>query len=325
MNKVSSKSNIYKKIIREYEDKRMESEEMLKDKIENLYKEIPLIEEIDDQIRKIAIKSGLDLLRGKNVDYATELEDSKGAKTAQLLLHGYPEDFLEPLYYCEKCKDTGFIESEECTCFKQEIAKEYYKMSNLEKILERENFSTFNFSLFSDIEDEMLGTSPRKNIEIIHKASLKFIRNFEKDEEHNLLFFGTTGLGKTFMINCIAKDLLDIGHTVIYQTAHSLIGVIEEYKFSKTDDIIEAKDKYDYLLKADLLIIDDLGSESINSFTNSEIFNIINTRNLARKKMLISTNLTPGEIAKTYTDRVYSRILDRFNTYQFIGSDLRWI
>ena len=80
----------------------MESEEMLKDKIENLYKEIPLIEEIDDQIRKIAIKSGLDLLRGKNVDYATELEDLKGAKTAQLLLHGYPEDFLEPLYYCEK-------------------------------------------------------------------------------------------------------------------------------------------------------------------------------------------------------------------------------
>ena len=322
---MSSKSNIYKKIIREYEDKRMESEEMLKVKIENLYKEIPLIEEIDDQIRKIAIKSGLDLLRGKNVDYATELEDLKGAKTAQLLLHGYPEDFLEPLYYCEKCKDTGFIESEECTCFKQEIAKEYYKMSNLEKILERENFSTFNFSLFSDIEDEMLGTSPRKNIEIIHKASLKFIRNFEKDEEHNLLFFGTTGLGKTFMINCIAKDLLDLGHTVIYQTAHSLIGIIEEYKFSKTDDIIEAKNKYDYLLKADLLIIDDLGSESINSFTNSEIFNIINTRNLERKKMLISTNLTPGEIAKTYTDRVYSRILDRFNTYQFIGSDLRWI
>ncbi|MFB0972362.1 MAG: ATP-binding protein [Neofamilia sp.] len=321
---MNSKSNIYKKLLREYKVKRMESEEIRKAKIENLYEEIPLIEDIDNQIRQIAIKSGLELLRGKDVDYATELGDLEAAKTAELMLHGYPEDYLEPSYYCEKCKDTGFIESEECTCFKQEIAREYYKMSNLDKILERENFTTFDFNLFSDIQDEMLEISPRKNIEIIYNASLKFIRNFEKDEEHNLLFYGTTGLGKTFMVNCIAKDLLDIGHTVIYQTAHSLIGVIEEYKFSKTDDIIEAKDKYDYLLKADLLIIDDLGSESINSFTNSEIFNIINTRNLARKKMLISTNLTPGEIAKTYTDRVYSRILDRFNTYQFIGSDLRW-
>lgn len=86
------------------------------------------------------------------------------------------------------------------------------------------------------------------------------------------------------MVNCIAKELMDLGYTVIYQTAPNLLDIIEEYRFSKTDNILESKKKYEFLIEADLLIIDDLGSENSNSYTNSEIFKILNTRNLGRKK-----------------------------------------
>ncbi len=321
---MNNKSSIYKEILKEYDEKRRENGEIDRKKLEKIYEEIPLIKDIDKQIRKIGINSGLSILRGKDVDFSTELEDLKAAKIAQLLLHGYPKDYLEPKYDCPKCKDHGFIESDVCTCFKQSLAREYYKMSNLDKVLERENFSTFDIDLFSDEIDEILGVSPKDHIIEIYNTSKKFIRKFEDDDERNLLFFGKTGLGKTFMVNCIAKELLDLEYTVVYQTAANILGIIEEYKFSKTDNILEAKKKYEFLLEADLLIIDDLGSENSNSYTNAEVFHILNTRNLNRKKMVISTNLTPGEIARTYTDRVYSRILDRFDNYMFIGKDLRW-
>lgn len=321
---MKNKITIYEKVLADYKKKQDDLENKRNEKIEDLYKKVPIIKKIDDRINAIGIKSGINLLKGIEVDFKGELEELKDAKDAQLITNGYKLDYLEDKYECEKCKDTGFIGLEECSCFKQAIAREYYKMSNLDKVLDRENFLSFDFNVFSDeiIEEEDI--SPRENIKEIVRASEKFIRNFENPEEYNLLFFGSTGLGKTFMLNCIAKELLDLGYTVIYQTSHNLLGIVEEYKFSKTDNIKESKRKYDYLLEADLLIIDDLGTESANVFTISELFNILNTRNLREKKILISTNLSPGEISRTYTDRIYSRILDKFNIYKFIGSDLRW-
>lgn len=321
---MNNRPSIYEKILRDYDDKRTNSKVNLREKQENIYKEIPLIADIDRQIRMTAIRSGKSILKGEELDYTRELEDLEAAKIAQLLLHGYPENYLEPTFECDKCKDTGFIGSSECTCLTQAVVKEYYKMSNLDKVLERENFSTFDIDLFSEEIDEDLDISPKSLIIDIYNTSKKFIQNFEEEEERNLLFFGKTGLGKTFMVNCIAKELMDLGYTVIYQTAPNLLDIIEEYRFSKTDNILESKKKYEFLIEADLLIIDDLGSENSNSYTNSEIFKILNTRNLGRKKMIISTNLTPGEISRTYTDRIYSRILDRFDNYIFIGKDLRW-
>lgn len=321
---MNNKLSIYEKVIGEYEKKQENLESTRAKKLEELYENVPLIKKIDYRINEIGIKSGLNILQGKETDFKKELEELRDAKDAQLITNNYPLDYLDDEYQCKICKDTGFVDSKECSCFKQSIAREYYKMSNLDRVLEKENFLTFDFEVFSEeiIEEEDI--SPRKNIQQIVKGSEKFIRNFEKPEEYNLLFYGSTGLGKTFMVNCIAKELLDLGYTVVYQTAHNLMNIVEEYKFSKTENILESKKKYDFLIEADLLIIDDLGTESSNSFTTSEIFNILNMRNLKEKKILISTNLSPGEISKTYTDRLFSRILERFNIYKFIGTDLRW-
>lgn len=316
--------SIYERILNEYEEKKNRRERQMEERKKEVYKKLPIIERIDREIDKTAINAGKAILRGEKIDPSEKLEELKAAKISNLLTAGIDPEYLQGDFECEKCKDTGFVDGEECSCFTQRLAEEYYKMSNLDNILEKENFQNFDFNLFSDeiIEEENL--SPRENISKIVRASQMFIKNFDDPEEKNLLFYGSTGLGKTFMLSCIAKELLDLGYTVIYQTAHNILGVIEEYRFNKTDDIEDAKRKYDYLFSADLLIIDDLGTETANTFTNSEIFNILNTRDLNNKKILISTNLTPSELVETYTDRIYSRILEGFYIYKFIGSDLRW-
>ena len=137
------------------------------------------------------------------------------------------------------------------------------------------------------------------------------------------MFYGDTGLGKTFMCNCIAKSLLDKGHLVIYQTAFKMFEIIEDYKFKNADSHI-SKENYENLFDCDLLIIDDLGTELTNSFTNSELFNILNTRLLSGKKTIISTNLSPMQLGSNYAQRIFSRLFDRFKMVKFIGKDLRW-
>ena len=165
--------------------------------------------------------------------------------------------------------------------------------------------------------------TPRENMLDILGISEEFINNFDKNNGDNLLFYGTTGLGKTFLCNCIAKSLLDKNKIVIYQTAFTILDILEERRFGKGDKEM-SNYQYELLFDADLLIIDDLGTEVSNTFTNAEIFNIVNTRLLRSKKTIISTNLTPKEISDTYTDRVFSRIFDKFNPLKFYGNDLRW-
>ena len=159
-------------------------------------------------------------------------------------------------------------------------------------------------------------------METILKFAKRFITTFEEQNDMNLLFYGKPGLGKTFLLNCIAKDLMEQNVQVMYITAYDMLRTLEELKFSKekTQDLIYARD---LLYNAELLIVDDLGIEVANSFTNSEIFNLINSRIIRGKKTLISTNLNQKELSDTYTDRVFSRVYQKFTILKFIGDDLR--
>ena len=139
----------------------------------------------------------------------------------------------------------------------------------------------------------------------------------------NLLLYGPTGLGKTFLSHAIAAELMAAGKSVVYETAFGLVRIFEEKTFNR-DASDEVKMAYDSLFKADLLIIDDLGTEMVNSFTNAQFFNILNTRLIEGKKTIISTNLSPREISSVYGDRVFSRVFDKFVPMEFIGEDLRW-
>ena len=199
-------------------------------------------------------------------------------------------------------------------------------MSNMKEILERDNFNTFDIDVFSDMPVEGKELSPRENMKAMLQDMYNYTFNFGEDSEEesgNLLFLGTPGLGKTFMCSCIAKEILNKGYTVIYQTSFNLLEVIERYKFKTETYSATDEENYRNLFTCDLLIIDDLGTEMPNSFTNSELFNIINSRLNAKKKIIISTNLNLLQIKEIYTERILSRIVGNFKMYEFYGRDLR--
>lgn len=314
-----------REISKHYEDLRLKNEDINRDRLKEIYMKIPEIKAIDSIIYSLGIKSAKDQVVNPNsdalIEVMEEINNLKIEKENILLKNGYPKNYLEPIYYCNDCKDTGFTEDGRCHCLNYLITDKLYQASNLSYTLEKENFNTFNINIFSTVVDEKEDMSPRENISEILNAARYFINNFDEKNDHNLLFYGATGQGKTFMLNSIAKELMDMNKSVIYQTAYEMVELLEKKRFQK-DDL--SNKKYALLFEADLLLVDDLGIEVVNSFTNSEIFNIINTRLLRGKKTIISTNLSPKELSNTYTDRVFSRVFQKFDPYKFFGEDLRW-
>ena len=240
-------------------------------------------------------------------------------------------NYLNPHFDCKMCKDTGFVQKDGsaimCSCLKQRIFDIAYNKSNMGN-LERENFSNFNIRIFSDKPDKekyKSEISPRENIQIIREKAKNFIDNFDNPEEKNLIFTGNTGVGKTFLTNCIANEVLKLGKTVLYQTAPVMFDEINDVKFGREN----AKfDLYENLLNVDLLIIDDLGTEKISDSKITELFTIINTRLLNQNhkitKTIISTNLNVDELFKTYTTRIGSRLAGSYRFLRFFGEDLRF-
>ena len=309
----------------EYEEKRRKADMEFDKRKEEIYKKFPRLEEIENEINKISINKAKAILnKQENINFLDERAiDLKKEKEAILKKENID---LSKKYECNICKDTGYIQKENsktvmCNCLKQKLLNLSYNKSNLSDI-KKDNFDNFNSELFSDKGNN----SPRKNILAIKKACLNFIENFDNLDEKNLLFSGNTGLGKTFMSNCIANELLKRGKTVLYQTAPVLLETIIDNKFNKYKTQ-NADEFYNNVLTVDLLIIDDLGAESLNSMKLSELFTVLNTRilNLNNKptKTIISTNLNIEQIFRIYEERIGSRIAGYYNIYQFFGDDLR--
>ena len=334
-------------LLAEYEQKRINAEFELEKRKREIYIKFPRLEEIESQISQIAISKTREILnyqlKKQSLDkdqneiikkLEEQIEQLKNEKIQILKKANLDETYLKPIYECKKCNDTGYIRSEigetnMCGCLKQRLINISYNKSNLVN-LQNQNFENFNDKIFSDKIDEVryrFKISPRKNINNIKKASIKFIENFDDINTKNLLFSGNTGLGKSYMSNCIANELLKKGKTVLYQTAPVLLETIIDNKFSKykTKEMNEFNNR---TLDVDLLIIDDLGTECLNSMKLSELFTILNTRllNLNNKptKTIISTNLSIEQIFNIYEERIGSRIAGYYDIYHFFGEDLRF-
>ena len=202
---------------------------------------------------------------------------------------------------------------------KHKIMDKLYDQSNVREVVQRENFDTFDLRLFSDTVAPEEGISPQENARRNLKRALDFAENPVGD---NLLLFGGAGRGKTFLCNCIAKDMLEQGKTVLYLTAGQLFKQLEQMRFHR--DMEEEQTDWDAeLLQVDLLIIDDLGTEFATMFTASELFRIINDRKLHKKPVVISTNLDYKALMEQYSDRVMSRLIGEYTVMKFFGDDIR--
>ncbi|WP_055669910.1 ATP-binding protein [Desnuesiella massiliensis] len=309
-------------IMKIYEKIREEEAETLSNRKKEVEDNAPHIIALERKIGKLCVDlsiSAFKELENREEHLAKlkkEITELRIKKTEALVEAGYTIDYLNLHYRCAKCKDTGFIGIEKCICYKQKLVQLYYKNSDLSDILRANNFDNFNIEYYSTrkLGDEK--ETPRKNIEKILSLTLNFIKNFSNLED-NLLFYGNSGTGKTFLSNCIAKELLDKGHLVVYRTSEELIQNLKTLRFN-TDDNLE-----DLLTNCDLLIIDDLGTEQINDFSKTELFNILNKRLLRKRKMLISTNLTLEQLSKTYSERITSRLFGNFQICKFYCEDIR--
>lgn len=325
---------LLKNILKEYELKRNDAILNSERKKSAILSSCPELQEIDKQITIASISISKNILTSTSKNNLKDFEDNiqkLKQKKKEILksLNINPEELL-PAFECNICDDTGFIIKDGknimCNCLKQKLITIAYQQSNISNSL-NDTFNNFNLDLYSNqINKDIYGTdiSPRQNVQIIKNISLKFIENFDNPNEKNLIFLGNTGLGKTFLSNCIANELLSKGKTVLYQTAPILLDRLVDYKFSKDSDSYYA---YKNIFDVDLLIIDDLGAETLNSTKFSELFTIINTRLLNQNKItktIISTNLSLKNLYQTYDERIVSRIIGHYNICKFFGEDIRF-
>lgn len=326
---------IYKEVERQYDIKRQNSEKKAKRNKQALMEEISKYQELEDKKNEIAITHAKTIISKNGVERQIA-EENMQIKLNQiqkeidnvLKNNGHNIAETRPTYECNKCNDTGRIYNEKgeeyCKCFVQKIVDKMYRQYNMLKI-DEENFNTFDIGYYSDKVDKekyKSDTSPRENILNIKKIAEKFCKNVTSDSQKNLLFVGNTGTGKTFISNCIAYDAIQRGYTVLYQTAPMLMDMLMDSKYS-FDRKSEDKAIYRNIFDVDLLIIDDLGTETLNNTRFTELFNIINTRLLKSKKTIISTNLGLNELQNQYDERVISRLIGNYEIYKFIGDDIR--
>lgn len=318
----------YRDIMFQYDQTRMENQRLLDKRHETLYAEIPELKEIHDQIVELSVEQAKsELLTPEDAKTShrtyTQKKDALLARKAEILAQNhYPADYLSPIYTCADCKDTGFVDGSPCHCFKQAKLHTLYENSNLTDILETENFDTFCEDYYDDTTiHENLSITPRENIHRIKEICLDFIRHFD-DSYDNLLFYGPTGVGKTFITHCIAKELLDTAHTVVYLTSLQLFDMLEKNKFHK-DDPYTTNEQISYILNSDLLIIDDLGTELSNSFTVSQLYYFIEERHNGQRSTIISTNLSFSDLRERYSERIFSRFTGYYDFKQIVGSDIR--
>ena len=320
----------YDTIMRNYEEIRRQNQLLLEQRYHEVCEQIAGFYDLDQQIAHNSIEKGKALLMGSDSSILQELKRSNmelSMKKIELLVeHHYPKDYLEPIYQCRTCKDTGYVGTEKCHCLKREIIKLLYSQSGITKQLETENFSNFRYDYYSPNLTADKPLSPRENISSIVEYCKHFIEHFPKQHE-NFLFQGNAGVGKTFLSNCIAKAALDKECSVIYLTSFQLFDILEKHRFHKKqeEDAPHLDIEFHYLFDCDLLIIDDLGTEMNNSFISSQLFLCINERLLKEKSTIISTNLSLAQLTESYTERVVSRFIENYHICNIYGEDIRML
>lgn len=313
---MSLSNSQYDAIMREYDRIQLRNQRILSDRKEEIAAKIPEYAALSDESASLSVHYGKMILNeGEQylAEYHQKMKELSSQKREILLSAGYPADYLEPIYDCPDCRDTGYINGEKCHCLKNRIVNLLYAQSNLKEILETENFSSLSYEYYQG-----------EDLQNFRKAvgdSLAFVKNFDT-EYQNLLFYGAVGTGKTFLSNCIANELLTAGHSVMYFSASGLFDMLSGYAFHPDSKETLYKVRED-LYNCELVIIDDLGTELTNAFTNTQLFSLLNERSLRKKSIIISTNLHLEDLKTRYSERIFSRLTNGFTFRKFSGSDIR--
>lgn len=306
----------YDAIRREYDAKQLRNRRILEERRQEVYSLCPAYENAVNEVSRLSVEYGKKIIDGEPGSaeaYHKALAELIDRKRNLLIHLGYPTDYLDPVYDCPTCQDTGYINGRKCRCFEQKVINILFEQSNMQEIL--------TSSHFSDLSYEYYKGEDLQNFKKAVETSLNFIKNFT-DSEQNILFYGEVGTGKSFLSNCIANEILKQGYSVVYFSATNLFNVLSKSTYDQNNKEMLYK-TYEDLYNCNLVIIDDLGTEISNSFTNSQLFSFINERLLHKKPIIISTNLGLEEIKLRYSERIFSRLTSNFTFRKLSGPDIR--
>ena len=336
--------NIYKEIEKEYSEKRNRAKQITEERKTYIYTKFPKIEQIDRAINTLGILTVYYVTKRKvptNIvkdcpraylnfnkeEIDNEIIRLREQRASILEAAGYSADYIENAFSCKNCSDTGFVLQNyvdvACDCQKKILAAKLKKAAGVPS---GDVFCKFDSSFYSDkpnVEKYGIFVAPRVQMEAVYKRCVRFVELFENPEVNNMVFLGSSGLGKTFLGNCIINALTDKGFSCLYMPATSLFKPFAPGFYSQE----ESNEIIDFILNCSFLLIDDLGSEKQTATRYGELLEILNTRELKGKKepckTIITTNLSPSNLFDYYGERVASRILGGYDILKFAGEDIR--
>ncbi|MBC8536683.1 ATP-binding protein [Feifania hominis] len=316
---------VYRAVEEQFAARRRENESERQRRKDEVYAKLPRLREIEREIAQTSIALTRTILRGGPVkETVKKIKESNMAlraeRTELLAELSLPYDYLDVKPHCRRCGDEGFVGGRMCGCFARELKKAAYEMSNLGGALRDQSFKNFKLDYYSDeakVTDGKL--TERELMSKNYETVKKFAEGFDTDRMLGLLFFGGPGLGKTHLSTAVARELIDSGHSVVYETAPDIFAKYERERFGRLDQPGDL-DQYE---QTDLLIVDDLGTEFSSPFVQSVFFSLVNSRMIHGRKTIVSTNLALKDLSVRYGEKIISRIFGEFGMLHFVGTDVR--
>lgn len=316
---MSYQRETFTRIKAEFSRKYIAAQEKASVRRAELYAALPEVQAIDRELSMTGIKIMNAVSSGKDAKQKVEAIQAENEKLqakrgAILTANGFPEDYSDIHYECKKCGDTGYVDLKMCDCMKRALTEAGYEASGLGGLIRTQSFENFSLDYYTGSAEQR--ATMERNVNFLRR----FAEEFCDDTYANFLFFGATGLGKTHLSTAVAKKAIERGADVLYVTALGMIGDFEARRFGEGVGMRNDPTRY---TDAELLIIDDLGTEVTNQFTIACLYDVINQRINQRKSTIINTNLSLLEMEKRYSDRITSRLLGEYRMLMFAGADIR--
>ena len=327
---MSYDANVLRRATQRLEEERRARSDRAARLRQEAYEKEPRLAQLDKKLQgTMSQLMAAALRRGESTAQAIQAiraqnQDIQKERAVLLGAIGLPEDALDDKPACPLCGDTGWRGAQMCQCLKKLCTQE--QIRELSKLLDlgEQSFDSFRLDYYSQTPWPGRGASPRENMELVYEVCLNYAQKFGRFYFKNLFLSGAPGLGKTFLSACIARTVLEEGFSVVYDTAGNIFAQFELKKFQRdAQDAQEAKDETRRYLNCDLLILDDLGSELTTQFTQSALYELVNTRLVAGRCTVISSNLSMDEAARRYSPQIASRLAGEYHVLHFFGDDIR--